>query len=270
VPFEHRRGHGTMCAYDALAIAPEATLLDFAALIGRVDHSAQETLRWMIAAYSYILFHWRTNPDPAKRMPYKSLVISNSWGIYHPSLDVPPGTTKRFIDNPDHPFRLLVWLLSQAGADIVFSSGNCGVECPAAACLQETVGTINGGAAYPEVLTVGGCTANDEIVGYSSLGPALPPFPKEKPDVVTYTHFDGSEAAGRKRPDTGTSAACPVAAGVIAAIRTKAPPAGKSPALVHQALRDTARKLGPANWAPDYGHGVLQPVAAARALGLVP
>jgi hypothetical protein len=88
--------------------------------------------------------------------------------------------------------------------------------------------------------------------------------------VVAYTHFYGSEAAGRKRPDTGTSAACPVAAGVIAAIRTKAPSAGKSPALVQQTLRNTARKLGPGSWAPDYGHGVLQPVAAAHALGLVP
>src|SRR5262249_40146552 len=34
-PFGHRLGHGTMCAYDALIVAPKATLLDYAILLGR-------------------------------------------------------------------------------------------------------------------------------------------------------------------------------------------------------------------------------------------
>jgi subtilisin family serine protease len=273
-PFSHRRGHGTMCAYDALLAAPEATLLDCAALLGRITHSAGETIASMTLAYSKLLYGWKTRRSGPK-FNYPALVINNSWGIYHPSLDAPAGSKARFIDNPAHPFRLLVWLLtSVAGADVVFSAGNCGIDCPAPACLRETTGTINGAATYPEVLTVGGCDVDYELVGYSSRGPAIPwkpPFSQpEKPDVVAYTHFYGSEAAGRKRPDTGTSASCPVAAGVIAAIRTKRSPSATSPTSLNQTLRNTARQFGGSGWNPNYGYGVIQPVAAARALGLIP
>jgi subtilisin family serine protease len=174
-----------------------------------------------------------------------------------------------------HLFRVLVSFLTHvAGADVVFSAGNCGVGCPAPACLGETTDTINGAATYPEVLTVGGCDVDYKVVGYSSRGPAIPwkpPMPQpKKPDVVAYTHFYGSQAAGRKRPDTGTSASCPVAAGVIAAIRTKRPPSVTSPALLIDTLRNTARQFGGSGWNPNYGYGVIQPVAAARSLGLIP
>ena len=271
-PFSHRLGHGTMSAYDALLVAPEATLLDYAALLGRIDHSARETLTPMMLAYSKLLYDWKTRSSP--RLNYTALVINNSWGIYHPSLDAPAGSLARFIDNPSHVFRVLVYFLTRAGADVVFSAGNCGVDCPAPACLRVTANTINGAAAYPEVLTVGGCDNKDDVVGYSSRGPAIPwkpPMPQpKKPDVVAYTHFYGSEAAGRKRPDTGTSASCPVAAGVIAAIRTKRSPSATSPASLNQTLRNTARQFGGSGWNPDYGYGVIQPVAAARALGLIP
>jgi hypothetical protein len=46
-------------------------------------------------------------------------------------------------------------------------------------------------------------------------------IPPDKPDITGYTHFLGSEAFGAGSPDAGTSAACPVAAGCAAALRTK-------------------------------------------------
>ena len=79
-----------MSAYDALLVAPEATLLDYAALLGRIDHSARETLAPMMLAYSKLLYDWKTRTSP--RFNYTALVINNSWGIYHPSLDAPVGS----------------------------------------------------------------------------------------------------------------------------------------------------------------------------------
>ena len=256
-----------MCAYDALLVAPRATLLDYAALLGRVDHSVSATLAPMIVAYWKLLWVWRT----VMTANYKALVITNSWGIYHPYLDFPVGHPGRYIDNPGHVFRLWVWILTHvADADVIFSAGNCGAQCPSPACLGVTADTINGAAAYPEVLTVAGCDANDQVIGYSSRGPAIPPFLPQKPDITAYTHFFGSEAAGRKRPDTGTSASCPIAAGSIAAIRTRLPPSNVPPASLNGTLRNTARALTVGGWDAASGYGIVDPVAAGRALGLIP
>jgi len=98
---------------------------------------------------------------------------------------------------------------------------------------------IMGANAYPEVLTVGGCDSENDVIGYSSRGPARPLFTaaevaqkpdlERKPDISAYTHFLGSKTLRNYLPDTGVSAACPVAAGCIAALRTKASP-GKTSA----------------------------------------
>jgi hypothetical protein len=44
------------------------------------------------------------------------------------------------------------------------------------------------------------------------------------------------------------------------------------PAALFKKLRDTARKPGGggAGWTPDFGHGIIDPVAAGRALGVIP
>ena len=75
-------------------------------------------------------------------------------------------------------------------------------------------------------------------------------------------------------PDTGVSAACPVAAGCVAALRTsnKVKPNAVKPAALFKKLRDTARKPGGggSGWTPDFGHGIIDPVAAGRALNAIP
>src|SRR5262249_59935973 len=116
---------------------------------------------------------------------------------------------------------------------------------------------IMGANTYQEVLTVGGCDTNDQVVGYSSRGPSIPHMFQHKPDLVAYTHFLGSKTVATYVPDTGVSAACPVAAGCVAALRTKVKPTAVLPAALFKKLRDTARNPGGggAGWKPDFGHG---------------
>src|SRR5262249_59388689 len=139
--------------------------------------------------------------------------------------DFPPASTSRFIDNPAHPFHGLVVALATVGVDVIFCGNNCGNlsncagTCASGTCLSKTDRMIMGANAYPEVLTVGGCAANDRMVGYSSLGPSIAGMYQQKPDLVAYTHFLGSKAVACWVPDTGVSAACPLAAGCVAALR---------------------------------------------------
>jgi hypothetical protein len=288
----HRLGHGTMCAYDALIAAPKATLLDMAMLKARPlgDHRVPASVSAAMLAYWPLLYHWVIGPLLGAKPKYDALVVSNSWGIFHPSLDdLPPGHPGRFIDNPNHIFRLFIRILAQAGIDIVFAASNCGPECTSAVCLSKNTGMIMGANAYDEVLTLAGCDINDQRVGYSSRGPSIPNMPQQKPDLTAYTHFLGSRTVtvpdwllarvpGARndngyQPDSGTSAACPVAAGCIAALRTQRlnrPTPPISSAAMFQALKNTAHNPAGPGWNPDYGHGIIRPVAAGRSLGLIP
>ncbi len=270
-PGEHATGHGTMCAYAALIAAPAATLLDYPILTrgGPGGSLVSGTIGTVLQAFSSLLTSWRVAYAPGGLWKYRGLVINNSWGIYHTDWDFPPGHPGRYIDNPVHPFNKFVRELASAGVDVLFAAGNCGAECPAEHCAGRTSGTIMGANALPDVLTVAGCDMNDERVGYSSQGPSIPGMHAEKPDLTTYTHFLGSETYGAGTPDSGTSTACPVAAGCVAALRTRLPPDTKPPGTLFAQLRASAKPVpGSAGWNADYGHGFLDPLAAANALGL--
>jgi subtilisin family serine protease len=102
-----------------------------------------------------------------------------------------------------------------------------------------------------------------ERVGYSSQGPGR--LSERKPDLCAYTHFAGSEAVGAA--DTGTSAACPVAAGVVAAVRTHRSAAELSPAQLRTLLHRTADDRSTVGFDHDYGYGVIDPPAILAALG---
>jgi hypothetical protein len=273
-PGAHRVGHGTMCAYDAWIMAPNATLLDFPMLLTRpvADHHTTST------ADAAMLAYWQLGAVWASRA-FDALVASNSWGIFHPSLeDFPPGHNRRFIDNPHHIFHYLVKALAGDGVDIIFCGNNCGNgtncagHCASGTCLSKTDRMIMGANAYQEVLTVGGCDTKDQIVGYSSRGPSIHHMYQHKPDLVAYTHFLGSKTVATHVPDTGVSAACPVAAGCVAALRTRVKQNSVKPADLFDTLRNTARRPGGGGpgWKPDFGHGIINPVGAGRALGVIP
>jgi hypothetical protein len=256
--------HGTMCAFDALLAAPNATLLDYALLRStRQGGSVMDgVLSDAVQAYGVLL---RLMLLPEDERFFHSLVVSNSWGMFHPTWDFPAGHPGRYFDNPLHPFNDIVGSLAAEGADIVFAAGNCGPTCPDRRCTPipaaPAARRISGANGHPDVLCVAGTDTQRTLVGYSTHGPgALDP---NKPDLTAYTHFLGSEAFGKGAADSGTSTACPVAAGVIAALRSKYPyVAGnprRTPGSVRQYLNSKAvQPVGVgAGWNPQTGNGII-------------
>jgi len=262
--------HGSMCAFDVLIAAADATLVDFPVLSAHFPGGGSimsGTLSAALAAYGFMLGSWAHGPLSR----YEALVASNSWGIFHPSWDFPPGHPGRYCDNPAHPFNVQMGTVVRAGIDVLFAAGNCGAPCADGRCQGRTTGAIMGASAVQAVLTIAGCDTTDLRVGYSSQGPSIPNMYQQKPDITAYTHFLGSEVFGAGSPDSGTSAACPVAAGCVAALRTSkkiAPRTALPPAKLFDALRRTARPQppGPRGWNGDYGFGIIDPLAAATAL----
>jgi subtilisin family serine protease len=251
---QHPVAHGTMCAFDVGIAAPAATLLDFAILAGP-PQAVSGVLSDAVAAYSRLLGLLR---DEQGAPP--ALVVTNSWGVSNPDTDFPIGSPSNYTDNPRHPFNVIVASLEAAGADILFSAGNCGVQCPDIRCHFASR-PINGANSHPKVLSIGGVDMRGERVGYSSQGPGR--LASQKPDVCAYTHFAGS---GVKPADTGTSAACPVAAGLVAAVRTKHTRQTLAPQNLRALVQRTARDASGVGFDFDYGWGVVDTNALVTAL----
>ena len=250
-------GHGTMCAYDVSIAAPKSTILDVA-LLHPVSAAPGGTvmealLSDAIRAYRHLLDVMNAPRRPGE---HRSLVVNNSWGMFHPEWDYPVGHPSNYSDNPDHPFNRIVATLERAGADILFAAGNCGPECPDGRCRGVTDQPIYGANSSPHVTCVAGIDTTKARVGYSSTGPGH--LEKRKPDISGYTHFSGS---GVYTADGGTSAACPVVSGVVAAIRAKRPynaaDAQTSPSAIRNLITSTAEDLGPTGYDYEYGYGAI-------------
>jgi subtilisin family serine protease len=257
-PGRHPVGHGTMCAYDIGIAAPKATLLDHAVLLSETpgETAMSGLLSDAVLAYSKLLASIQAMP--ASR---RALVVNNSWGMFSPTWDFPVGHPGNYSDNPAHPFNVIVASLEAAGADILFAAGNCGRDCPDGRCRFGTGRPICGANSHPSVLSVAGVDTRKRRVGYSSQGPGR--LNPDKPDLSAYTHFRGS---GVYPADGGTSAACPVAAGVVAAVREKYPSSVLSPAELRALLFKTAEDLGGTGFDHDFGWGVIDGTALAATL----
>ncbi|HEY9207129.1 MAG TPA: S8 family serine peptidase [Candidatus Methanoperedens sp.] len=249
-PGKYPPDHGTMCAFDVCIAAPNCTLLDYALLRSTAggEPFMEGFLGDAIKAYSKLLELLTTNEQNKPR-----LVVNNSWGMYDPSWDFPVGHPGNYSDNPNHPFNIIVESLDDAGADILFAAGNCGNECPIKKCNGATDRPIYGANSHPNVLCVAGVTIDKIRLCYSSQGPGR--LDPNKPDICAYTHFKGSDVDDL--PDTGTSAACPVAAGVIAAIRTVNSPNDFPPATLRNIIRRYAEDIGQIGFDYDHGFGIL-------------
>jgi hypothetical protein len=250
-------GHGTMCAYDSMIAAPAATLLDHAVLVRGISSGGQALeglLSDAILSFSRLMVIMM---QAAGTRAFQSLIVSNSWGVFDPSWDFPVGHAGRYLDNANHPFNLVTAALAASGADIVFAAGNCGTTCPDGRCNNWAAGqpVIAGANSHPDVLSMAGVDTGGTVVGYSSNGPGA--LTNDKPDLASYTHFLGSQAFGSGTPDSGTSAACPVMAGVVAALRSLYPydpaNANRSPSNVRDCLRTAAG----GSWQADVGFGIV-------------
>jgi subtilisin family serine protease len=243
--------HGNMCAFDTLVAAPNAQLFDYS--IGKTPGGIPALLSAALTSFQHALVS-RQDGDPAPA------VLTNSWGLYQQSWDpFPPGHPSNYTHNPLHPFNRKVVEVMDEGILVVFAAGNCGSDCPVGRCGPD-VGpgqSIRGANGLERVICVGAVNTNDEWIGYSSQGPST--FAREKPDVCGFSHFQGHFPS-----DTGTSAACPVVAGVMALLIST----GKTPDQDNfsQALRSTARQPGAGPWNDQFGYGVVDAEAAYRAL----
>jgi hypothetical protein len=248
-------GHGTMCAFDALIAAPKATLLDIAVLLSnRSGGSIMDgLLSDAVRAYAHLIGVMNAPKRPGES---RSLVVNNSWGMFHPTWDFPVGHPGNYSDNPNHPFNRIVGSLERAGADILFAAGNCGRDCPDGRCQGLTNAGIFGANSHPQVLSVAGVDVSKTRVGYSTSGPGR--LTRFKPDICGYTHFLGS---GVYAADGGTSAATPVVAGVVAALRSKFPYQAsnprRSPAAVRNLVTRTAEDRGAVGFDFDHGWGII-------------
>ena len=113
-----------------------------------------------------------------------------------------------------------------AGADILFAAGNCGSECPDGRCKGVTDRAIYGVNSHRSVLCIGAVTTNKVRLGYSSQGP-------------------------------GRSAACPVASGVVAAIRSALSPTDVTPAQLRCIIRQRSEDVGEICFEYSHGFGVI-------------
>jgi len=257
-PGKHPVNHGTMCAYDVGIAAPKATLVDHALLLSETpgETAMSGLLSDAVLAFSKLLAI--VSGMAAGR---RALVVTNSWGMFDPAWDFPVGHPGNYSDNPAHPFNVIVASLEAAGADILFAAGNCGRDCPDGRCAFGSARPICGANSHPSVLSVAGVDTRKRRVGYSSQGPGR--LDPDKPDLSAYTHFAGS---GVFPADGGTSAACPVAAGVVAAVREKYPSSVLSPAELRALLSKTAEDLGGTGFDHDFGWGVIDGQRLAAAL----
>jgi subtilisin family serine protease len=250
--------HGNMVAFDALIAAPNAMILDYPLLRSVAGGGWVGFLSDAIRIYAELMVLILQVPGP--------LVVVNSWAMYNRSQDRPVGHPQNYSANPKHPFNQILGSLVGAGADVLFAAGNCGSMCPDGRCGVGDKGpgnSIHGANSHPDAYTVAAVTHTGNLLGYSSEGPAG--LFAQKPDLAGTSHFVGS---GVFPEDAGTSAACPVVAGVVAALRSKPSARSLAPGVIKQAILTSAVQppgVSP-GWNGQTGFGV---VNAAAAQGLV-
>lgn len=203
-------GHGNMTATDALGMAPEAQIYDIRISGG---FTASDNISAALAG-----FNWAINQHKANGTPH---ILSNSWGIFTENWD------SGYARDPNHPFTRKVVEALDEGIIVLFSAGNCGDTCPDGQGRCKTdIGpgrSIWGANGHPRVITVGAVSLSEQFVGYSSQGPAA--LDPNKPDFCSITHFKGyfPNLDPSYTSDTGTSAATPIAAGVVALFKQAKP-----------------------------------------------
>lgn len=252
--------HGTICAFNVCIAAPRCTLIDSAVIHGcPTDPIEVRSLVSDVVKVYGNLINW-IESFRNEGIPTPQLVINNSWGLgrWRSLPHIIP------IDNITHPFNRQIKDLEESGVDILFAAGNEGEENE----TEETSRSIYGSNSHPQALCIGGVRTDTGILlSYSSQGPGS--LTDKKPDLCTYAHFLGSEAINSQTADDGTSTACAVASGIVAAIRTLCPSSILSPAQLRQILCNTARhpKSNDSGYFDySYGYGLINVEGVLEAL----
>jgi hypothetical protein len=230
--------HGHMCATDVLGMAPNAQLYDLRISDGSAVSDALQAYQWAI------------NQHQSDGTPQ---VLTNSWGMFQKAWD------PDYCTNPNHPLTRKVIEAIDEGILVLFAAGNCGATCPDGRCGADTGpgNSIWGANSHARVITVGAVNKNEQFVGYSSQGPGA--LDANKPDFCSITHFTGYFTS-----DSGTSAATPIASGVVALLKQAKPSLTQDQAKT--ALKSTAKDIGPAGFDQHSGSGIIRAKAAYDAV----
>ncbi|MFI5014971.1 MAG: S8 family serine peptidase [Hyphomicrobiales bacterium] len=266
-------GHGPMMVRNILDAAPQATLYDVPLIplrIDDVDAFIYMALCVMLGVISDIVFLKQFEPWSG---PW---VLVNAWAVYDRSSEVPLGD---YTADITHPFNVLTGFAVGQGIDVVFAAGNCGQFYPdnrCGVCDRGPGSSIYGANSHPQVITTGAVRTDVRWLGTSSQGPgAIDPC---KPDLCAPSNFREDQNAftgNTAEPyvgltgspfiaSTGTSAACGVTAGIVAALRSNPQwdPATVSPSQMKQVLMNTARKTEALGRNDHLGYGIINARAA--------
>ena len=229
-----------MCGTDVLGIAPNAKLYDLRISDGDAVSDALQAFQWAI------------NQHMVDGTPH---VLTNSWGMFQKA------SGSRLHHEPQPSVHSQSSRGDRCGILVLFAAGNCGATCPDGRCDTDTGPgkSIWGANGHPRVITVGAVNKNEQFVGYSSQGPAA--LDPNKPDFCSITHFTGYFTS-----DSGTSAATPIAAGVVTLLKQGKPSATQDQ--VKQALKSTAKDIGPAGFDQHSGAGIIRAKAAYDVLAV--
>ncbi|WP_439595503.1 S8 family serine peptidase [Falsiroseomonas sp.] len=295
--------HGHMIARNVLSIAPAARIWDVPLLPDTMLGPPSISLARAILLR--MLRHIRRGHKMA-RGEKQSLagrwILVNAWGAFDPLHLDPPGTPDEpaYWNDAQHRFNRDMLAFEEAGIDMVFAAGNCGEPGAHPRCGETSIGpgrSITGVNAHPAVLTVGAVRSDGLPIGPSAQAPGalaglwakrlgegketglpmtlqarLEPEaddPRAKPDLCAPSHFHDEWSADRA--NTGSSAACGLVGGALAALRGLERAQGKpprSPGELRAVLRRTARRPPGAGHDPRLGWGIVDLAAARHALGL--
>ncbi|MBM7704001.1 S8 family serine peptidase [Metabacillus iocasae] len=114
-------------------------------------------------------------------------------------------------------------------------------------------------ASFDGVISVGATNDKNQKAYFSTYGPGIDVVaPGENVYSSLYTPFKGSTFANM----SGTSMSSPIVAGVASLIKSKYPKLDSYQ--VNYILQQTAKDLGSKGFDLDYGHGLIDPVAALK------
>ena len=277
-----RNSHGMMLARAILGLAPNAKLYDVPLIpqerIASVPQFTGLTVA-QAAFFRIVAAIWlRRFLDPGNLQYRGPWILVNAWAIFDRATETASGFPGNYTENLStspggHPLIALIrdWVITANRFDVIFAAGNCGDFDASPRCGERDRGpghSIWGANALAEVITAGAVSTADTWIGYSSQGPGpAPRLAFRKPDLCAPSNFcDDRDAA---LLNSGTSAACAVTAGVVAALRSN--PNWSQylvpPVQMHAALTSSARKTLWPGWSERLGHGILD---AQTAIGRLP
>jgi len=261
-PGSIRRNHGMMIAHNIQQVARDVTFFDLPVVPWKISNvpAFLSTAQALFQTMLYDIKNYRLGGKWSG--PW---VIVNPWAIFDTKTDLPPPND--YVNNPTHIFNQTIAGAVNNGIDVVFAAGNCGQFCPDFRCGGLDIGpghSICGANSIAEVLTVGAVRADTKWLGYSSQGPGQSNLAHDKPDLCAASQFCDIDDAFSV--NTGTSAACALATGVVASLRSTPSGAGLSPQQLKALLIATARKIDSSVWNDRTGNGILDARAAYDAL----